>query len=53
MRAFENPAFVEDITRDVATQLRTDTRIAKGRVRVVNEESIHAHNAFASVQWER
>jgi GTP cyclohydrolase I len=51
MRAFENPAFVEDITRAVASTLRTDQRIREGRVRVVNEESIHAHNAYAASTW--
>lgn len=51
MQAYENPAFVEDITRDVANQLRHDERVLKGRVRVVNEESIHSHNAYASVAW--
>lgn len=51
MRAFENPAFVEDITRAVAAPLRADPRIRIGRVRVVNEESIHSHNAYASIKW--
>ena len=51
MRAYENPAFVEDITRSVAAVLRPDARIHAGRVRVVNEESIHSHNAYAAVKW--
>jgi GTP cyclohydrolase I len=51
MRAFENPAFVEDITRAVAATLKTDQRIRVGRVRVVNKESIHAHNAYAAIKW--
>jgi GTP cyclohydrolase I len=51
MRAYENPAFVEDITRAVAAVLRTDARIRSGRVRVVNEESIHSHNAYAAIRW--
>lgn len=53
MRAYENPAFVEDITRSVAATLRPDPRIHTGRVRVVNEESIHSHNAYAAVKWTR
>ena len=28
-------------------------RIRSGRVRVVNEESIHSHNAYAAVAWTR
>jgi GTP cyclohydrolase I len=51
MRAYENPAFVEDITRAVAAALKPDTRIRTGRVRVVNEESIHNHNAYAAIKW--
>ncbi|GIV03607.1 MAG: GTP cyclohydrolase FolE2 [Fimbriimonadales bacterium] len=53
MQAYDNPAFVEDITRDVAVQLRADERIAWFQVRVTNYESIHNHNAFASTSWSR
>jgi GTP cyclohydrolase I len=51
MQAYENPAFVEDITRAVAATLQPDLRIREGRVQVVNEESIHSHNAYAAIQW--
>jgi GTP cyclohydrolase I len=51
MRAYENPAFVEDMTRSVASALSADSRIRSGRVRVVNEESIHSHDAYAAVSW--
>ena len=51
MQAYENPAFVEDITRAVAAALKPDRRIRVGRVRVVNEESIHSHNAYAAIAW--
>jgi GTP cyclohydrolase I len=51
MRAYENPAFVEDITRAVAAALRPDPRISAGCIRVVNEESIHSHNAYAATKW--
>jgi GTP cyclohydrolase I len=51
MHAYENPAFVEDIARSVASVLQGDPRIEHGRVRVVNEESIHAHNAYAATTW--
>jgi MptA/FolE2 family GTP cyclohydrolase len=53
MLAYENPAFVEDIARAVAVALQSDERIRAGRVRVVNEESIHAHNAYAAINWTR
>jgi GTP cyclohydrolase I len=52
MRAYENPAFVEDITRTVADALRADRRVRAGRIRVVNEESIHSHNAYATIAWQ-
>lgn len=53
MQAYENPAFVEDIARAVAAALKSDRRILLGSVRVVNEESIHAHNAYAAIKWTR
>lgn len=53
MQAYDNPAFVEDIVRNVAVRLRDDERIAWFKVRVTNYESIHNHNAFAEVCWSR
>lgn len=51
MAAYDKPVFVEDIARDVARALDADTRIARYRVRVVNDESIHNHAAFAQIPW--
>ncbi len=53
MRAYENPVFVEDLVRNVAQRLKADDRIGWFRVRVVNQESIHNHNAFAQIEWSR
>ena len=53
MQAYDNPAFVEDIVRDVAVKLREDKRIASFEVKVTNFESIHAHNAFALTRFTR
>jgi GTP cyclohydrolase I len=53
MQAYDNPVFVEDLARNVAVALRRDERVASFRVRVVNQESIHNHNAFAEVSWSR
>jgi GTP cyclohydrolase I len=50
MTAYENPAFVEDIARDVVVALQTDARIAEYVVRVINQESIHNHNAIATIR---
>lgn len=53
MQAYENPVFVEDIVRSVASTLRDDNRLLGFSVKVVNQESIHNHDAFAQVAWRR
>jgi GTP cyclohydrolase IB len=50
MTAYENPAFVEDIARDVVGALRQDRRVRDYVVRVTNQESIHNHNAVATIR---
>ena len=52
-RAYDNPKFVEDIVRDVATdlfELLSEGRIAWFYVSSNNHESIHNHDAFAKVE---
>jgi GTP cyclohydrolase I len=49
MQAYNNPVFVEDVVRNVAAELQSDTRIASFKIKAVNHESIHDHNAFAVV----
>jgi GTP cyclohydrolase I len=51
--AYANPKFVEDLIRDVAVALEADTRIGSYRVEVVNQESIHAHDAYALIERQR
>lgn len=53
MQAYDNPVFVEDLVRNVALKLRVDNRITWFRVHVLNQESIHNHNAFAEIEWRR
>ena len=53
MHAYDHPAFVEDVVRNVAERLQADGRVAWFRVNVVNQESIHNHNAFATIEWKR
>ena len=53
MKAFENPAFAEDVVRNVAQTLQKDARVAWFSVNVVNLESIHNHNAYAQIEWAR
>lgn len=51
--AYDKPAFVEDIVRDVAQAMMADQRVDWFRVNVVNHESIHNHSAFAKIEWKR
>jgi GTP cyclohydrolase I len=53
MQAYDSPAFVEDIVRDVAVALRADDRVERFAVTVTNLESIHAHDAVATVRGSR
>lgn len=48
--AFSNPAFVEDVVRNVAQALLKHPQIEGFRVEVESYESIHAHNAFACIE---
>ncbi|MCD6181282.1 MAG: GTP cyclohydrolase I FolE2 [Candidatus Cloacimonetes bacterium] len=52
-KAYDNPAFVEDIVRDVTTLLLEDSRITWFSVASENHESIHNHNAYACVEREK
>jgi GTP cyclohydrolase I len=53
MRAYENPAFVEDMAREASVRLQRDPRIAAYSVHVENQESIHNHSAYAVRGWAR
>ncbi|MEE2776692.1 MAG: GTP cyclohydrolase FolE2 [Acidobacteriota bacterium] len=51
-KAYDNPRFVEDLSREVTLRLKDDSRIRWFSIEVENYESIHAHNAYASIeQW--
>lgn len=49
MAAYDRPRFVEDVARDVAIAVKDDPRVAAYEIGVVNDESIHSHNAFARI----
>ena len=49
-RAYDNPKFVEDLVRDVATVLNNDKRIEGYVVESENFESIHNHSAYALIE---
>ncbi len=48
-RAYDNPRFVEDLVRGVATRLATDSRYGAWCVEAENFESIHNHSAYARI----
>ena len=52
-RAYDNPKFVEDVVRDVATRLNRDERIGAYVVESENFESIHNHSAYALVEHDK
>jgi GTP cyclohydrolase IB len=52
-RAYENPKFVEDIVRDLALALEEDERITWYSINSENFESIHNHNAYASLTRDK
>ena len=52
-RAYDNPKFVEDIVRDVATRLNADERIRSYVIEAENFESIHNHSAYARIERDK
>ena len=46
-RAYETPKFVEDVVRDAVLWIQGQKTLGWYRVRISNDESIHAHNAVA------
>ncbi len=49
-KAYANPMFVEDVARTVAEKLDAHDGILWYSVEVENQESIHAHNAYAYLE---
>ncbi len=49
-QAYDNALFVEDVVRNVATRLERQSHVTWFNVEVESEESIHGHNAFASIE---
>lgn len=48
-RAYDNPKFVEDMVRDIATAFNKEPRIKNFIVECENFESIHNHSAYACI----
>lgn len=49
-RAYDNPVFVEDMVRNVALKLNAHPDVTWYKVEAENYESIHNHNAYASIE---
>lgn len=49
-RAYDNPVFVEDLVRNVASRSDAHEEISWYRVEAENYESIHNHNAYAIIE---
>jgi GTP cyclohydrolase I len=52
-RAYDNPKFVEDLVRGVATKLNAESRIDAYVVESENFESIHNHSAYALIERDK
>ncbi|HLR08061.1 MAG TPA: GTP cyclohydrolase FolE2 [Bacillota bacterium] len=52
-QAYENPRFVEDMVRLVAADLYEMPFVTKFHVTCRNEESIHMHDAIASITYDK
>ncbi|MEM6910682.1 MAG: GTP cyclohydrolase FolE2 [Verrucomicrobiota bacterium] len=51
--AYDNPVFVEDLVRNVAAKANAHDDILWYRVEAENYESIHNHNAYASIEKDK
>ncbi|WP_297446147.1 GTP cyclohydrolase FolE2 [Acidiferrobacter sp.] len=52
-RAYDNPRFVEDMVREVASALNADPRVDAYTVESENFESIHNHSAYALIKKDK
>jgi GTP cyclohydrolase I len=52
-KAYDNPKFVEDLVRDIASRLDRDDHITWYSVDAENFESIHNHSAYAYVERQK
>ncbi|MDR3135202.1 MAG: GTP cyclohydrolase FolE2 [Deltaproteobacteria bacterium] len=51
--AYDNPRFVEDVVREVATKLMADPNYLWFSIAAENFESIHNHSAYAYLEYAR
>lgn len=50
--AYDNPKFVEDMVRDIATVFKDEPRVKSYTIECENFESIHNHSAYACISSE-
>lgn len=50
--AYDNPKFVEDMVRDIATVFKNESRVKSYMIECENFESIHNHSAYACISSE-
>lgn len=50
--AYDNPKFVEDMVRDIATVFKNESRVKSYIIECENFESIHNHSAYACISGE-
>ncbi|MGB4811400.1 MAG: GTP cyclohydrolase FolE2 [Methylophilaceae bacterium] len=51
--AYDNPKFVEDMVRDIATVFKNEPRVKSYIVECENFESIHNHSAYACISSDQ
>jgi GTP cyclohydrolase I len=51
--AYDNPKFVEDMVRDIATSFKNERRVKSYMIECENFESIHNHSAYACISSEQ
>jgi GTP cyclohydrolase I len=52
-QAYENPRFVEDMVRLIAADLYEMNAVRAFSVECRNEESIHVHDAIATITYDK
>ena len=52
-KAYDNPKFVEDMVRDIASRLNDDERVSAYTIESENFESIHNHSAYALIERDK
>jgi len=52
-RSYENPKFVEDVVRDVASRMKGVDQVTSFSVECESFESVHNHSAYAKINFQK